>query len=41
MLCGSGDMLAQMTILLGANDFGEGLRSAPGCHVVETAFAEK
>jgi ferredoxin/flavodoxin---NADP+ reductase len=41
MLRGSPDMLAQMTILLGANDFGEGSRSAPGCNVVETAFAEK
>jgi ferredoxin/flavodoxin---NADP+ reductase len=41
MLRGSPDMLAQMTILLGANDFEEGSRSAPGCYVVETAIAEK
>jgi ferredoxin/flavodoxin---NADP+ reductase len=40
MLCGSPDMLAPMTILLGENDF-EGWRSAPGCCVVEKAFAEK
>jgi hypothetical protein len=34
-------MLAQMTILLGENDFEEGSRSAPGCYVVEKDFAEK
>jgi ferredoxin--NADP+ reductase len=41
MLCGSLDMLAQTTILLGEIDFEGGLRSAPGCYVAETAFAEK
>jgi hypothetical protein len=41
MLCGSPDMLAQMTIPLGKDDFEEGSRSASGCHVVETASAEK
>jgi ferredoxin/flavodoxin---NADP+ reductase len=41
MLCGSPDMLAQMTILLCENDFEEGSSSAPGSYVVEKAFVEK
>jgi hypothetical protein len=41
MLCGSSDMLAQTTILLGEIDLQGGSRSAPGCHVVEKASAEK
>ena len=41
MLCGSPDMLAQMTILLRENDFEEGSSSAPGSYVVEKAFVEK
>jgi hypothetical protein len=34
-------MLTQMAMLLGENDFEERSRSAPGCYVVEKAFAEK
>ena len=41
MLCGSPDMLAQMTRLLTENDFEEGSSSAPGSYVVEKAFVEK
>jgi ferredoxin--NADP+ reductase len=41
MLCGSPDMLAQMTILLRENGFEEGSSSAPGSYVVEKAFVEK
>jgi hypothetical protein len=41
MLSGSPDMLAQMTIPLGKDGFEAGSRSVPGCHVVETASAEK
>jgi ferredoxin--NADP+ reductase len=41
MLCGSPDMLAQMTILLRENGFEEGSSSAPGLYVVEKAFVEK
>jgi ferredoxin--NADP+ reductase len=41
MLCGSPDMLAQMTILLRETGFEEGSSSAPGSYVVEKAFVEK
>ena len=41
MLCGSPQMLAEMTDLLKADGFVEGSGSAPGSYVIEKAFVEK
>jgi ferredoxin/flavodoxin---NADP+ reductase len=41
MLCGSPQMLADMTAQLGATGFTEGSSHAPGSYVIEKAFVEK
>jgi ferredoxin/flavodoxin---NADP+ reductase len=41
MLCGSPQMLADMTALLKARGFDEGSSSSPGSYVIEKAFVEK
>jgi ferredoxin/flavodoxin---NADP+ reductase len=41
MLCGSPQMLADMTAILKARGFDEGNSSTPGSYVIEKAFVEK
>ena len=41
MLCGSSDLLADMTTYLDHNGFQEGSNATMGAYVVEKAFVEK
>jgi ferredoxin--NADP+ reductase len=41
MLCGSPDMLADLTVFLKGRNFIEGNHSQPGHFVIEKAFVEK
>ena len=41
MLCGSPDMLSDLTVFLKGREFVEGNHSEPGHFVIEKAFVEK